>query len=127
MRVFTGLTILEKRLLWFNLLIAIHPTATVANTLDLEGFPDSTILGTQSPGVTFTNTIILSAGISLNEFEFPPHSGVNVVSHNGDRSPFISVRQLQVLADFFTHINPLLDSQLKIRPLVNQGTREGNE
>jgi hypothetical protein len=47
-------------------------------TLDFEGFPDSTILSTQYSGLTFTNAIILTAGISLNEFEFPPHSGVNV-------------------------------------------------
>ena len=49
-------------------------------TLDFEGLPDSTILTTQYPGITFTNAIILTAGISLNEFEFPPHSGMNVVS-----------------------------------------------
>jgi hypothetical protein len=52
-------------------------------TLNFDGFPDSTILTDQYPGVTFTNAIILTAGISVNEFEFPPHSGVNIVSDNG--------------------------------------------
>jgi hypothetical protein len=45
-----------------------------ATTIDFEGFPDSTIVTTQYPGLTFSNTIILTSGISLNEFEFPPHS-----------------------------------------------------
>ncbi len=54
-----------------------------ATTLNFEGFPGSTILTTQYPGLTFSNTIILTSGISLNEFEFPPHSGVSVVSENG--------------------------------------------
>jgi hypothetical protein len=40
-------------------------------TLNFEDFPDSTILTTQCSGVTFSNAIILTAGISLNEFKFP--------------------------------------------------------
>jgi hypothetical protein len=51
-----------------------------AATIDFEGLPDGTILTTQYPGVVFTNAIILTAGISLNEFEFPPHSGMSVAS-----------------------------------------------
>lgn len=51
-----------------------------AGLIDFEGFADSTILTTQYLGITFDNTIILTAGVSLNEFEFPPHSGVNVAS-----------------------------------------------
>ena len=52
-------------------------------TLDFEGFPDGTLLTNQYSGLTFTNATVLMAGISLNEFEFPPRSGVNVVSDNG--------------------------------------------
>jgi len=51
--------------------------------LDFEGFADGSILTTQYPGLTFANTQILTSGISLNEFEFPPHSGTIVASDNG--------------------------------------------
>jgi hypothetical protein len=52
-----------------------------AETIGFEGFPEGTILTTQYPRLTFTNPIILTSGISANEFEFP-HSGVNLVSDN---------------------------------------------
>jgi hypothetical protein len=50
-----------------------------AAIIDFEGLPDSTFLNNQYPGLTFSNAQIATAGISLNELEFPPHSGVNVV------------------------------------------------
>jgi hypothetical protein len=53
-------------------------------TFTFEGYGDSTALTTQYSGFTFSNTIILGAGITLNELEFPPHSGSNnVASDNG--------------------------------------------
>jgi len=45
--------------------------------LDFEGFADDTALTNQYSGFLFTNTRIWTAGLSLNELEFPPHSGVN--------------------------------------------------
>jgi len=51
--------------------------------LDFEGFLDGTSLTTQYAGLTFTNATIITAGISLNEFEFPPYSGTNVVFDDG--------------------------------------------
>jgi len=58
-------------------------TRANATTVDFEGLPDGAVLTTQVPGLTFSNTIVLSAGLSLNDFEFPPHSGVNVASDAG--------------------------------------------
>ena len=54
-------------------------------TIDFEGLPDSTDVSTtyQSLGVTFSNALAITAGISLDESEFPPHSGQNVVLDNG--------------------------------------------
>ena len=52
-------------------------------TLDFELFMDSTSLTTQVSGVSFNNAKVLSAGISLNEIEFPPHSGSNVAVDDG--------------------------------------------
>jgi hypothetical protein len=76
-------------------------------TIDFEGFPDSTILANQYPGLAFINAIVLTAGISLNEFEFPPHSGVNVASDNG--GPILILFNTPVLSfgGYFTYVEPL--------------------
>src|SRR5207244_4503963 len=64
------------------LLVLASPARLIADpiVIDFEGLQDGTILSNQYSGVTFSNAIILTAGISLNEFEFPPLSGTNVAS-----------------------------------------------
>ncbi len=44
-------------------------------TFDFEALDDGTTLSAQLPGVTFANAVVLTAGLSLNEFDFPPASG----------------------------------------------------
>jgi hypothetical protein len=76
-------------------------------TLNFEGFPDSTILTTQFPGLTFTNAIILTSGISLNEFDFPPESGVNVVSDNNGPITIDFSTPTTSFSGYFTYLEPL--------------------
>ena len=78
-----------------------------ADTLDFEGFTDSTILTTQYSGLVFTNTIILTAGISLNEFEFPPHSGENVASDNNGPITIDFASPITSFGAYFTYAEPL--------------------
>lgn len=54
-----------------------------ATTIDFDGLADSTVVTNQFPGVAFGNAIVLTAGVSLNEFEFPPRSGANVALDGG--------------------------------------------
>jgi hypothetical protein len=89
------------------LLLLCAVSLRAATILDFEGFPDSTILTTQYPGLTFTNTIILTAGISLNEFEFPPHSGVNVASDNGGPISIAFDTPILGFGGYFTYAEPL--------------------
>jgi hypothetical protein len=72
-------------------------------TIDFEGLPDSTILTNQYPGVTFSNAVILTAGISLDEFEFPPHSGTNVASDNGGPMSITFSTPVQSFGGYFTY------------------------
>jgi hypothetical protein len=72
-----------------------------------EGFLDSTILTNQYTGATFANAIILTAGISLNEFEFPPHSGSNVSSDNGGPIAISFASPLRSFSGYFTYSVPL--------------------
>jgi hypothetical protein len=76
-------------------------------TLNFEGFDDSTILTTQYSGVTFNNTIILTAGIGLNELQLPPHSGVNVASDNGGPIEIVFSSPITSFAGYFTYFDQL--------------------
>jgi hypothetical protein len=88
------------------LVIPVAVRATTV-TIDFEGFPDSTIVTNQYPGLTFTNAIILTAGVSLNEFEVPPHSGVNVVSDDNGPMTIDFASAVTSVSGYFTYTVPL--------------------
>jgi hypothetical protein len=68
---------------------------------------DSTIVTNQYAGATFVNAIILTAGITLNEFEFPPHAGSNVASDNGGPTTISFASPLRSFGGYFTYGVPL--------------------
>jgi hypothetical protein len=76
-------------------------------TIDFEGLADSTILSNQYTGLAFSNAIILTAGISLNEFEFPPHSGTNVASDNNGPMSIMFSSPITSFSGYFTYAEPL--------------------
>jgi hypothetical protein len=81
--------------------------------IDFETFPDSTPIAdstsitTQFPGLTFSNTTVLTAGITLNEFEFPPHSGSNVVFDDGGPISISFATPVLSFGGYFTYAEPL--------------------
>jgi hypothetical protein len=81
--------------------------AAPAVLLDFEGLPDNTILTTQYPGVVFSNAVILTAGVSLNEFEFPPHSGTNVASDNNGPMSLNFTSAVTSFEAYFTYSSPI--------------------
>ena len=91
----------------FVLLLLRTPALCSPLTIDFEGLPDSTVLTSQYPGLTFSNAIILTAGISLNEFEFPPHSGSNVASDNGGPISITFSSPITSFSGYFTYEEPL--------------------
>lgn len=91
------------------LLVALvsQPLLVQAVTIDFDTLSDSEPVTTQFPGLTFTNATALTAGITLNEFEFPPHSGANVIfDDGGPMSILFAVLQASV-GGFFTYLTPL--------------------
>jgi hypothetical protein len=72
-------------------------------TIGFEGFNDNTILTTQYPGLMFTNTIVYGSGITLNEFEFPPHSGLNIASDNGGPITIDFANPITSFSGYFTY------------------------
>jgi hypothetical protein len=101
----------ERKLSTFVFFVALVELSVVgdlhATTINFEGFPDSTILINQYPGLTFSNTIILTSGISLNEFEFPPYSGVNVASDNDGPITIDFSTSITSFSGYFTYLEPL--------------------
>jgi hypothetical protein len=86
-----------------------------------EGFVDGTILTNQYTAATFLNAIVLGAGITLNQFECPPHAGSNVASDNGGPMTIAFTSALRSFAGYFTYSVPLTVQALDIsnHPLVS--------
>jgi hypothetical protein len=75
--------------------------------LDFDGLSDGELVTTQVSGLTFAHAAVLTSGISLNEFEFPPPSGRNVVA---DRDAPITIAFAPPIASLrgrFTYAAPL--------------------
>jgi hypothetical protein len=115
------------QLLAVLLLFGYQPANAGIITIGFETFPDgtpiadSTSITTEFPGLTFTNTTVISAGISLNEFEFPPHSGTNVAFDDGGPISITFSSPISSFSGYFTYDEPLtlaafdsLDDQVAI-------------
>lgn len=74
-------TATARTILIFSLLTA----GSQATTIDFEGLPDLTPVGStySAFGLSLTGATAITSGLSLNEFEFPPKSGSNVVFDDG--------------------------------------------
>jgi hypothetical protein len=67
-----------------HVFLCLFSTVSVyAGFIDFETLSEGELVTSQFPGVLFSNARVLTAGISLNEFEFPPASGLNVVTDEG--------------------------------------------
>lgn len=83
--------------------------STGALIIDFEDLTDSTPVTNQYSGlgVDFSGATVLTAGISLNEFEFPPYSGTNVVfDESGPIIATFSTLMLDV-SGYFTYLMPV--------------------
>ena len=98
------------RLFWLLLIVvglSSPPRAEALGVIDFEGLSDGTVLGAQFAGVGFSNAIVLGSGLSLNEFEFPPHSGANVASDDGGAMQIVFNAPVGQVSAFFTYAVPL--------------------
>ncbi|MDB5388761.1 MAG: hypothetical protein JWM11_4407 [Planctomycetaceae bacterium] len=89
--------------LGFLVIAMTLPSGAQASNLDFESFSDSDALTNQFPGLTFTNTTVLTAGVGLNEFDNPPHSGTNVVFDDGGAITISFATPVSDVGGFFTY------------------------
>jgi hypothetical protein len=78
-----------------------------STVLNFDSLTDSTSVSNQYTGVVFANTMVLTAGISLNEFEFPPYSGTNVVADSGGPMTIAFATPATTVGGYFTYTVPL--------------------
>lgn len=81
--------------------------ADALGVIDFEGLSDGTVLVAQFAGVGFSNAVVLGSGLSLNEFEFPPHSGAKVASDDGAAMQLVFNAPVVQVSAFFTYAVPL--------------------
>ena len=90
---------------WLLVTASLASAATI--TLNFENLTDGTVLTNQYSGLQFTNTAIWTAGLTLNEINFPPHSGTNVAADaTGPITILFSTPVLNISA-YFTYSSAL--------------------
>jgi hypothetical protein len=87
------------------LLLIFVPSVVMADpiTINFEGLADGARVTNQIPGLMFMNATTITSGISLNEFEFPPHSGTNVVFDDGGAMSVTFASPVTSFSGYFTH------------------------
>jgi hypothetical protein len=94
---------------WLSLLLFLFFGISVvqADTITFEDLSDSTPVTTQYPGLVFQNATAITAGFSLNQLEFPPWSGVNVVFDDAGAISIAFTVPITSFSGFFTYSVPI--------------------
>lgn len=95
---------------WYLLLVALIVMGSAKAALvevDFDSLSDGDALSNQLSGLAFTNAEVLSAGLSLNEFEFPPRSDANVVTDVGGAVLVDFLSPVFAVGGYFTYLTPL--------------------
>lgn len=88
-------------------LIALSSTDAHATLITFDDRSDAESVTTQYPDVAFSNATALTAGLSLNEFSFPPHSGDTAVFDDGGPLSLGFLSPVAEFGAFFTYTTPL--------------------
>lgn len=97
----------QGRLTVLLVLVLLMQQPVLASALNFDTLASSTILTNQYPGASFLNTIILTSGVTLNELEFPPHSGANVASDQSGPMTVSFTSPIKSFTAYFTYSLPL--------------------
>ena len=89
---------------WLILPLAVQAAPIV---VDFESLADSSSVTNQFSRLTFSHATALTAGVSLNEFEFPPRSGANVILDDGGAITINFAIAVTSVGAYFTYLNPL--------------------
>jgi hypothetical protein len=109
------------------LVLFSRPVVAQTGGKDFEGLNDNTPI-TQYAGLSFANSTVVASGLSLNEFEFPPHSGHNVAFDDGGPMTITFNGGVSSFSGYFTHTTKLTLTGFDAanNPVVSKTTVSGN-
>lgn len=84
-------------------LILFSTSIARADVITFEDLDDSTPVITRYPNLVFSNATAITSGVTLNEFEFPPHSGINVVFDDGGPMSITFTTPVSNVGAYFTY------------------------
>lgn len=84
-------------------MLVVGATKASAATITFDSLTELDAVTTQFAGVSFTNATVLTAGSILNENEFPPASGVNVIFDDGGPIRIDFLSPVASFGGFFTY------------------------
>lgn len=79
-----------------------------AYAIDFESLGDGDPVGLSYPGIDFSNVTVIRAGLSLNDFEFPPRSGEAVAFDDGGVMLLSFAAPIEFFEGFVTYTESLL-------------------
>lgn len=85
-------------------LLLFLPSFAKADVITFEGLTDGTAITNEFPNLLFVNARIATAGVSFNEFEFPPHSGTNVAFDDGGPMSISFIVPITNVSGHFTYL-----------------------
>src|SRR4051812_48787774 len=94
---------MKRALILFPLLILLASQCAFSDTIDFETFSDFDAITNQISGLIFSNSVVFSSGLSLNDLDFPPHSGSNVIVNSGSVLSIDFSDSITSFAGFFTY------------------------
>ena len=93
-----------------SLLIAtfvIPLTVHAQTSITFETLNDGDLVTTQYSGLTFSNAQTVTAGFSLNDLEFPAHSGKNAITDTSGPISITFSAAISTFSGYFTHAAPI--------------------
>lgn len=98
----------RKLALRFALCLLLFGQASAkAGVIDFESLSDLESVTNQFSGLTFTNTTVLTAGVSVNELELPPNSGIHEVFDDGGPISIAFSGPVSSFGGYFTYLEPI--------------------
>ena len=89
------------------IILLFSPSLAKADSITFEGLGDGLTLSNQFSNLLFLNATVATAGVSLNEFEFPPLSGSNVVFDSGGPMTISFLVPVSGVGGYFTYTTQL--------------------
>lgn len=89
------------------LMLVLSALSASSAIVTFEGLADGATLGNQFANLAFTNATVATAGLTLNEFEFPSRSGTNVAFDSGGPVIIDFLTPALTFSGYFTYGAPL--------------------